>query len=129
MSSTPWWRDRRKRDRVAVYVFAVLGVGGILVGATYQYAEGDQRVMVVTMERDPSDSLAELAERRERVKQACGDLPRVTVVPDRGDPAVQGRFPVRFSIRGATNRERDALEACLDTQTGIVRGYRVEGGP
>ncbi len=40
---------------------------------------------------------------------------------------MQGRFPVRFAIRGATNPQRAALEGCLAQHGDVVRGYRVEG--
>jgi hypothetical protein len=123
----PWWRDRRRRDRVTVYGFAVLGVGGILLAGSLRFAEGDQREVVVTLQRDPSVTVEQLAREREQLKDDCGGLPGVSVVADRGDPTVQGRFPVRFSIRGASNPERSALEACLAAHDDIVRGVRVEG--
>ena len=123
----PWYRDRRRRDRATVYGFAVLGIGGILLAGTLQFLEGDQRVVVVTLERGPSTSVDQLAADREDLKAECGDLPGVTVVPDRGDASVQGRFPVRFSIAGATNPERAALEGCLAANDDVVRGVRIEG--
>lgn len=125
--STPWYRDRRKRDRATVYGFAVLGVGGILLAGSLRFAEGDQRELVVTLNRDPSTPVEQLAERRQQLKDACGDLPGVAVVADRGDPRVQGRFPVRFSVRGASNPQLAALEACLARQGNAVRGYKMEG--
>ena len=125
--STPWYRDRRKRDRATVYGFAVLGVAGVLLGGVLQFAKGDQRVMVVTLERDPSTSLEQLAERRQLLKDACGDLPGIAVVPDRGRADAQARFPVRFSLRGTSNPQQAALEACLEQYRDVVRGYQVEG--
>lgn len=128
-SSTPWYRDRRKRDRATIYGFAVLGIGGILLAGSLRFAEGDQRVVVVTLERGPSVDVEQLAVDRQQLKDDCGGLPGVTVVADRGDRSarVQGRFPVRFSIRGATNPQRAALEACLADHDDVVRGVRIEG--
>lgn len=123
----PWWRDRRKRDRFTVYGFAVLGIGGILLAGTFVFARGDQREIVVSLNRDPSRSVEQLARERQELKDDCGALPGVTVVPDEGDPAVQGRFPVRFGIRGADNPTRAALDACLQRHEDVVRGVRVEG--
>lgn len=127
MSSTPWYRDRRRRDRVTVYGFAVLGIGGILLAGSLKLARGDERVVVVTLQRDPSVSVAQLAAERQELKDDCGDLPGIALVADQGDPRVQGRFPVRFDIRGTTNPQRAALEACLAEHGDVVRGYRVEG--
>ncbi len=63
------------------------------------------------------------------MKAACGDLPSVSVVPDRGnpDPRLQSRFAVRFSIAGATAQQEAALTTCLNEQPG-VRGFLVERG-
>jgi hypothetical protein len=123
----PWYRDRSRRDRVTVYVFAVLGIGGILLAGSFVFARGDQREVVVTMVRDTSISVDTLARERQQLKDECGSLPGVTIVADEGDPRVQGRFPVRFGIRGATNPQRAALEACLARHDDVVRGTRVEG--
>lgn len=123
----PWWRDRRRRDRVTVYGFAVLGIGGILLAGSFVLARGDQREIVVTLQRDPSRSVTQLAAERQELKDDCGSLPGVTLVADEGDPRVQGRFPVRFGIRGATNPQRAALDACLARHADVVRGVRVEG--
>lgn len=125
--STPWYRDRRKRDRATVYGFAALGVGGVLLAGVLQFAEGDQRQVVATLERDVSLTPQVLAERRQLLKDACGGLPGVALVPDRGDPDAQWRLPVRFSVRGTTGAQRAALEACLSERDDIVRGYRIEG--
>ncbi|MDP9434463.1 MAG: hypothetical protein M3P93_04415 [Actinomycetota bacterium] len=123
-SSPPrhWWRDRARRDRVALWVFAVLGVGGIVLAGLLQLAQGDQRTVVVTMERDAGQA------GRDRVKAACGDLPGVGVVPDRGDPDPlrQGRLPVRFDISGTTVVQQAALERCLAQHDDVVRGFLTE---
>ena len=118
----PWWRDARRRNRVAIVVFAGLALLGILYPAVTNYLlGGDRRVVVVTLEQgsDQAD--------RERVKQECGSLPGVTVVEDRGDPdpRVQGRFPVRFGISGATARQEAALESCVNGLD-VVRGFRTQ---
>ena len=118
----PWWRDARRRNRVALVAFASLALLGILYPAVTEYLlGGDRRVVVVTLQQgsDQAD--------RDEVKQACGSLPGVSVVADRGnpDPRVQGRFPVRFSISGATNRQQAALESCVQ-QLEQVRGFRTQ---
>ncbi|MCW2776865.1 MAG: hypothetical protein JWN17_590 [Frankiales bacterium] len=105
----------------------MLGIGGILLAGSLRFARGDQRVVVVTMERTPTTPVDQIAAARKLLKDECGSLPGVTVVADAGNPRVQGRFPVRFSIRGASNPEQAALEACLSRHDDVVRGYRVEG--
>jgi hypothetical protein len=107
---------------VALVAFAALALLGILYPAVTNYLlGGDRRVLVVTLEQgsDQAD--------RDELKQACGSLPGVTVVADKGnpDPRVQGRFPVRFSMSGATAREEAALEACVQ-QLEQVRGFRTQ---
>jgi hypothetical protein len=122
--TSAWWRDRRSRNRVAVGVFAALALSGILFVAFTNYLfGGDRRVLVVTMEQDSTQ------DDREGLKRACGDLPSVRVVPDRGDPdpRLQGRFAVRFSISGATPQEEAALNACVNEQPG-VRGFLTQRG-
>ena len=119
---TPWWRDARQRNRAAVIVFATLALAGILFPAFTNYLfAGDQRVLVVTMAADAGQP------EREALKQACGSLPGVSVVPDRGnpDPRIQGRFPVRFDIGDITDREYAALTSCVNRQRG-VRGLLAE---
>ena len=53
------------------------------------------------------------------LKQACGDLPGVRAVPDRGDPdpRIQGRFPVRFDVSDSSNEQYAALAACINDRT------------
>jgi hypothetical protein len=119
-----WWRDSRRRTRVAVVVFATLAVLGILFPAVTGYLlGGDRRVLVVTMAQDATQ------QDRERLKEACGELPGVTVVEDRGnpDPRIQGRFAVRFGIAGSTPSQEAALQSCVDGQPG-VRGFLVQRG-
>lgn len=120
--TVPWWRDSRRRTRAAVGTFLALALAGILFPAFTNYLfAGDQRVLVVTMDQD-----ADQAD-RDRLKQACGSLPGISVVPDRGnpDPRVQGRFTVRFDIADTTQRQETALASCLNRQEG-VRGFLTE---
>ena len=118
----PWWRDASRRNRALLATFATLALGGILFPAFTEYLfAGDQRVLVVTMDQDAGQ------EQRVALKEACGDLPGVTVVADRGDPSprIQGRFPVRFDIGDITDRELAALTSCINRQPG-VRGFLAE---
>jgi hypothetical protein len=118
----PWWRDRRRRNRVALVAFATMaGLSMLYAAVVTQLLPGDQRVLVVTMAQDAGQ------EEREALKAACGSLPSVTVVADRGnpDPRVQGRFAVRFGISGASVSEEAALTECVDAQPG-VRGFLVQ---
>ena len=120
-----WWSHQSDRNRAAVIAFAALALLGILYPAFTNYLfAGDQRVMVVSMQQ----GAGQLA--RERLKAACGALPNVRVVADRGnpDPRVQGRFPVRFDIADASGREQAALEACINDNEDLgVLGLFVEG--
>lgn len=109
--TAPWWRDAARRNRAAVIAFAVLAVGGMLFPAFTKYLfAGDRRVMVVTMVQDAGQDA------REGLKQACGSLPGISPIADRGnsDPAIQGRFPVRFDIADTTTQQEAALLACLN---------------
>lgn len=102
--------------------FAAVAGGSMLYAAVVtQLLPGDNRVLVVTMAQDADQS------DREALKDACGSLPSVTVVADRGnpDPRVQGRFPVRFRISGASVSQEAALTECVNAQPG-VRGFLVE---
>jgi hypothetical protein len=121
----PWWRDARQRNRAALVTFAVLALGGILFPAFSNYLfAGDRRVLVVTLEQDAGQ------DRREGLEAACGTLPGVSVVPDRGnpDPRIQGRFPVRFDIGDITTQQQAALLLCLNQnrERFAVRGYLPE---
>jgi hypothetical protein len=123
-SSAPWWHDRARRNRAALVAFASLALLGMLYPAFTNYLfGGDRRVLVVTMAQDAGQP------EREALKAACGSLPSVTVVADRGnpDPRVQGRFPVRFGIAGASVSEEAALTECVEQQPG-VRGFLVQRG-
>lgn len=120
----PWWRDGRSRNRALLIGFASLALLGILYPAFTNYLfAGDQRVMVVTMQQNSGQQA------REALKQACGDLPGISVVADRGnpDPRIQGRFPVRFDIADTTAAQEAALVRCLNQNAGLgVLGYLPE---
>ena len=121
-TAQPWWRDARQRNRVAVITFLSLALIGMLIaGFGNHLLAGDRRVLVVTMKGDTQQ------EQREALKRACGDLPGVSVVPDRGDPSVQQNFPVRFDIAGTTLRQEAALQACLNEHADLgVEGFQTE---
>jgi hypothetical protein len=121
---TGWWRNAGTRNRVLVICFAVLALIGILFPAFTNYLfGGDRRIYVVTMQQDAGQPA------REALRQACGDLPGVEVIADRGnpDPRIQGRFPVRFRIAGASFQQEVALTDCINQQPG-VRGFLQERG-
>ncbi|MCW2613348.1 MAG: hypothetical protein JWN08_342 [Frankiales bacterium] len=106
----PWWQDARQRNRAALITLAGLLFTSMLFVAFTVLARGDVRVMVVTLENDAGQA------NREGLKAACGGLPGISVVEDKGnpDPRIQGRFPVRFSIGGTTQRQESALIRCLN---------------
>lgn len=121
----PWWKDARRRNRAAVIIFGSLALAGILFPAFTKYLfAGDQRVMVVTMVPDAGQAA------REGLKETCGSLPGISVIPDQGnpDPRIQGRFPVRFDIADTTLQQQAALLACFNQNRerfGVV-GYLPE---
>lgn len=125
-AATPWWRDAQQRTRVAVIVFLCLALAGILFPAFTNYLfAGDRRVMVVTMSPEAGQ------EGREALKEACGSLPGISVVPDRGNPSptIQGRFPVRFDIADTSAAEEAALQRCLNDNADLgVVGFLPERG-
>ncbi len=115
--STSWWQDARQRNRALLIGFAVLALLGILYPAFTNYLfAGDRRVVRVTMVQDSGQGA------RDALKQACGDLPGVSVVPDRGDPdpRIQGRFPVRFDVADTTPAQYAALAGCIDRQDDVL---------
>ena len=112
-----WWRDKQQRDRALLIAFGALALSGILFVAFTNYLfAGDQRVVRVTMVQDAGQPA------REALKQACGDLPGVRAVPDRGDPdpRIQGRFPVRFDVSDSTNEQYAALAGCINRQDRVL---------
>jgi hypothetical protein len=115
----PWWRDRVKRTRASVWAFALLALAGILFPAFTNYLlAGDRRVLVVNLQQNAGQPA------REALREACGGLPGVRNVADRGnpDPRIQGRFPVRFDIADITSPQYSALTGCVDRQPGVL-GY------
>ena len=118
--ATPWWQDARKRTRALLIAFAVLAIGGILFPAFTNYLfAGDKRVVVVTMAQDAGQA------ERQALKDACGSLPGVRVIADRGDARRQGKFPVRFDVKDITAAEYSALAACINRSPG-TRGLLTE---
>ena len=107
-----------RRNRIVLIVFAALGAGGIVLGAVFAFLAGDTRVLVVTLEPGAGQPV------REQLRAACGSLPGIGVVADRGnpDPSVQGRFPVRFSLAGASASQEAALQWCLSPFDRQIKG-------
>lgn len=105
-----WWQDAQQRNRAALITLAGLLLTSMLFVAFTVFARGDVRVMVVTLENDAGQA------NREGLKAACGSLPGISVVEDKGnpDPRIQGRFPVRFGIGGTTQQQESALIRCLN---------------
>ena len=117
METQAWWRDRRRRDRALLVAFGLLALTGILFVAFTNYLfAGDQRVVRVTMVQDAGQPA------RDALKRACGDLPGVRPVADRGDPdpRVQGRFPVRFDVADSTPPQYAALAGCINEQDDVL---------
>lgn len=116
-----WWKDAKRRNRAVLIAFAILALGGILFPAFSNYLfAGDRRLMVVTLANGAGQ------ENRDGLKQACGSLPGISVIPDQGnpDPRIQGRFPVRFAIADTTPAQESALIKCLNVNR---ERYRVVG--
>jgi hypothetical protein len=114
----------RRTNTLLISAFGVLAAGSIVVTGVFdKLLAGDPRVLVVTMNQDAGQSAREL------LKRDCGSLPGIGVVADKGnpDPAIQGRFPVRFALGGTTPAQEAALEACIDRHRSLVRGILTEG--
>jgi hypothetical protein len=114
----------RRTNTVLIALFGALAASSIVVTGVFdKLLAGDPRVLVVTMKQDAGQ------EARELLKRDCGTLPGIGVVADQGnpDPDIQGRFPVRFSLAGATPAQEAALEACIDRHRSLVRGLLTEG--
>jgi hypothetical protein len=117
-------RPMSTRTKVLLAVGGAILLFGMLVTAVFNYLLAPpQKVLVVTMQPTAGEA------GRQLLKDDCGDLPGVTVVADKGDrdPAVQGRFPVRFDIGGADLQQETALEACINRHRDLVRGFLSEG--
>lgn len=112
-----------QRTKVLLTVFSVLVLGTMLVTGVSILTGPAKKVLVVTMVQDAVQA------DRVALKQACGDLPGITLVKDIGNPAasVQGRFPVRFDIAKATPAQEIALESCINAHGSKVRGFLAEG--
>ena len=113
-------------NRILIISFAVLGVGSIILAGVFAYfIRGKAVTLVVSLQQGATQA------QRQALKDACGSLPEVSVTRDLGnpDPRVQERFPVRFTITGASFAQQAALEACVVKQGPIVRGFITEGAP
>ena len=107
--------------RLLLVGFAVLALVGVLLPGIFNYLlGGDRRQLVVTMQQGVTDA------DRETLKQACGSLPGVSVVDDRGAAEAQYRFPVRFRISDSTAAQEAALEQCITGYPHLVRGVLTE---
>ena len=114
----------RRTNTILIATFGVLCLAAILVTGVFNFLlAGDPRVLVVTLSQD-----ADQAD-RVQLKQDCGSLPGVSVVPDAGnkDPHIQGRFPVRFKIGDTTPAQEAELEKCINQHGSLVRGLLTEG--
>ena len=111
------------RGKVLIGIGAAIVLFGMLVAGVNILLGPPRLVEVVTMTQDATQ------EDRVALKEACGDLPGITVVADQGnpDPEVQGRFPVRFDLARATTAQRIALESCINEHGQKVRGFLTEG--
>ncbi len=116
-----WWRDSRAQTRVLLAAFGFVALGGMLIAGSKFLVGGDVRQLVVTMSLDVTDA------DRAALKADCGTLPGIGVVADKGAADRQARFPVRFSLSGATSTQEAALQRCVDEHRQTVRGYITEG--
>lgn len=118
---TPWWRTPRGRTQALLTAFGLVALGGMLIAGSKFLIVGDQRQLVVTMQ--PTVTQAD----RLQLKADCGGFPGISPIADKGAADRQARFPVRFSLRGATPAQEAALEGCVGEHTRIVRGFITEG--
>ena len=112
-----------RRAKILIGAGAVIVLFGMLVAGFNILFGPPKLVEVVTMTQDATQA------DRVALKQACGTLPGISVVADKGNPSpeIQGRFPVRFDIAHATTEQRIALEACINQHGSKVRGFLAEG--
>jgi hypothetical protein len=113
-------------NKVLVGVGFALMTASIVTAGVFTQLLDHSRVLVVTMAEGVTQ------DDRVSLREACGGLPGVEVVPDRGDPnpEIQRAFPVRFDITDATPREEAAITTCVQQvqdREGTVRGFLVEG--
>lgn len=124
--TAPPTRRRRRPTRQQVLLtlgFLVL-LGGTLQGFFFSQQRQDQRVLVVFLRPEAT------AAQRTEVRLACG-RPETPAVADQGGGAadLQARFPLRFSLRGATPAQEVALQSCLAGYPRVVRSFDTEGTP
>jgi len=113
-----WWQGRQGVNRVLIACFAFLAITAIVVAGVFsRLLAGDSRQVLVNMRQGITDA------DRQTVKDACGVLPGISVIADRGDPAKQAVFPVRFRLSGSSPAEESALYACLNGFPQLVRGF------
>jgi hypothetical protein len=116
-----WWEGRQGHNRVLIAVFAGVAVLAIFYGAILKWTDGDQRQVVVTMQQGITQA------DRVTVRDTCGALPGIRPVADKGDPALQYRFPVRFDVGGSSTAQESALYACVQQfAPRFVRGVQTE---
>ncbi len=116
-----WWRTSEGRTRALLLGFGLVALGGMLVAGSRYLTAGDQRQLVVTLEQGVTQA------DRVTLKQACGSLPGISLVPDKGAADRQYRFPVRFLIGDTTPEQEAALEQCINRYPQLVRGVLSEG--
>ena len=111
------------RAKVLIGTGGAIVLFGMLVAGINILLSPPKLVEVVTMTQDATQA------DRQALKDACGGLPGVSVVPDQGNPnpEVQRRFTVRFDIGRATTMQRIALETCINAHGEHVRGFLAEG--
>jgi hypothetical protein len=117
-------RSMSTRAKVLIAVGGAIVLFSMLVTAVFGFLLAPpKKVLVVTMEQTAGQA------DRVQLKADCGHLPGVKLVADQGNPAasIQGRFPVRFDIGGATAQQEAALEACINRHDKTVRGLLSEG--
>ncbi len=103
-----WWQGRRGGNRVMLLVLGLVAFAFMVFNASGRLTAGDQRQVVARLVLPATDA------QREAVKDACGRLPGVALVPDQGAADKQRNLPVRFDVAGITQQQEVALYACLE---------------
>lgn len=112
-----WWEGRKGTNRIIITAFGVLAATAIVVtGIFTRLVPGDSRQVLINVNQGITDA------DRTTVKQACGHLPGISVIADRGNPARQFAFPIRFRLTGSTPAQESALYACVNTFPQFVKG-------